>query len=308
MDIPAIYLYKTRMILSAIPTRVVESFHYLQDPRWDGTILTIRRAGLIMAGPDYGVERSELQGDDLIYCISGAGQIQTGGSWHEISAGQLGWLVGSLPHAHSADPHDPWTVLWLRLDGPQLEAWRTRLLGNGGAVVTITQGAVLAAWFQRLFACLRRRAPDCDLVLNALGADLLILLDGELRGISDRVMPAPIVRLTQAMSARPDLRWNEGDMQTVACISAAQLRRLFQQHMQTTPRAWLRRERILLAQELLLTPDIKVASVAEACGFADIYHFSREFKKCVGQAPRTWRHAEIGRPGNRQITQMQRKA
>lgn len=183
--------------------------------------------------------------------------------------------------------------MWLRLDGPQAEACRTRLLGDD-AVITITHGAGLVSWFQRLFACMRLRAPDSDLALNALAADLLILLDAELRGRPDRTLPAPIARLTRAMSAQPQLPWGEDAMQDVARVSAAHLRRLFRQHMQVTPRAWLRRERIMLAQELLLTPDTKIATVAEACGFADIYHFSREFKRSVGLAPRDWRANEVG--------------
>jgi AraC-like DNA-binding protein len=37
-----------------------------------------------------------------------------------------------------------------------------------------------------------------------------------------------------------------------------------------------------------------IASVAEACGFCDVYHFSREFKRVVGAAPAAWRRKELG--------------
>ncbi|WP_247807639.1 AraC family transcriptional regulator [Bradyrhizobium sp. 4] len=47
-----------------------------------------------------------------------------------------------------------------------------------------------------------------------------------------------------------------------------------------------------MAQKLLLETDAGLDAIAERCGFCDVYHFSREFKRSTGTAPHTWRRAE----------------
>ena len=49
------------------------------------------------------------------------------------------------------------------------------------------------------------------------------------------------------------------------------------------------------AQTLLVSSEMPLAQVADRCGFCDVYHFSREFKRTVGSPPATWRRNERGR-------------
>ena len=109
-------------------------------------------------------------------------------------------------------------------------------------------------------------------------------------------MPEPLARLMAAMSSQPARKWSEAEMCAVARVSASHLRRMFQNQLGTTPRGWRRNERIMLAQKLLLASDARIGTVAERCGFSDVYHFSRDFKRAVGTSPRDWRRSESGDP------------
>ena len=45
-----------------------------------------------------------------LYCLSGAGSVETLGKRLDVQAGQLVWIANEEPHAHFADPASPWTV------------------------------------------------------------------------------------------------------------------------------------------------------------------------------------------------------
>jgi len=73
-------------------------------------------------------------------------------------------------------------------------------------------------------------------------------------------------------------------------ISTCYLSLIFKKEAGETFLKYLIRIRLGAAQELLLSPDMKIAEVAEKCGYPDVNYFSYFFKKNLGQSPREYRN------------------
>jgi AraC family transcriptional regulator len=75
----------------------------------------------------------------------------------------------------------------------------------------------------------------------------------------------------------------------VVQLSNSHFHRAFKVTFQETPTAYVMRQRMRLAQEMMLTTCHPLSQVALQCGLCDQAHFSRMFRRFVGQSPRLWR-------------------
>jgi len=274
--------------------QVRHSYYYLPSGPLEQSLFTILRAGWLDAAPGDAINRASCPGDDIIYCLSGKGTVTVSGAKIPIGPGQLVWIPGDRPHGHATSVDDPWSVMWCRLKGGDLVALRNRVIGRADSRLMIKNGDLIVSWFNSVFAHLRSHTVDTDLKLNTAISTLLEILVGQKRVDAKGCSPRNLDRIVAAMCANPSASWKSAEIEDAAGTSAAQIRRLFQKHIGLTPREFLRSQRLLMAQKLMLETSQTLDQISVQCGFSDPFHFSKDFHRVVGRAPSDWRRIENG--------------
>jgi AraC-like DNA-binding protein len=77
-------------------------------------------------------------------------------------------------------------------------------------------------------------------------------------------------------------------------LSASHFCRAFKCTLGVSPRDYVLRRRIEVAQGLMLTTSEPLSSIAVRCGMCDQPHFTRSFHRLVGETPYAWRRSRRG--------------
>lgn len=82
------------------------------------------------------------------------------------------------------------------------------------------------------------------------------------------------------------------DLAAAANVSKPQLLKLFRDFVGASPTQYLYEQRLCTAAEKLAHTGLSIKEIAQGCGFANEFHFSRKFKQAYGKSPRVWRQQE----------------
>jgi transcriptional regulator GlxA family with amidase domain len=127
--------------------------------------------------------------------------------------------------------------------------------------------------------------------------------------MADRIVTAPILHLV-----RPFIEVDRGRGASEVCRgrfasnlalavmarqaqrSVSHFSRAFKETFGCTPHAHLLRLRIEFAQKLMLSTRDPLTHIAFECGFADLSHLCKAFRREIGEPPSTWRRRNLSDP------------
>ncbi len=250
-------------------------------------------SGHFRAGRSYRVERRRVPGHELLYCVNGSGYVASDRGRFRVEPFHLAWLSGFS--AQWADEDTPWEVLWMRVEGHQMEhAW---------AILSVVERPVFAGLpeeetrkvFQHVNDLLRNRSSTADAALNCRVAELLGYL------VQSREAKEPLSQqdiqngypefrsAIEQMAADPKRSWRAGELAKLCGLSERHFFRRFKEATGFSPINWLRRERISFAQAKLLKNGSSIKQIADEVGYNDVFFFSRDFKRHTGSCPSEYR-------------------
>lgn len=84
------------------------------------------------------------------------------------------------------------------------------------------------------------------------------------------------------------------DLAKLIGLSSSYFARAFKMTYGEPPRGHIIRKRIEMAKEAMLKGQDSLSVIALECGFSDQAHFSRHFRRTVGETPAAWRRTRRG--------------
>ncbi|MGX4642979.1 helix-turn-helix domain-containing protein [Massilia sp. SYSU DXS3249] len=98
-----------------------------------------------------------------------------------------------------------------------------------------------------------------------------------------------LAALLAQVRAQPGHPWNSESMARYACLSASRLHALFRAELDTSPHAWLQRQRIEYACRRLAGTNQAIAEVALQAGFSDQSALTRAMRQQLDTTPAAYR-------------------
>lgn len=192
----------------------------------------------------------------------------------------------------------------LHFDRHALEQRLTEELGYSSAVAALDRPVVLDRHHavERLAGLIEIEITEPaqhGLYLEGIGQAILSCLIAPEQAASASpvrggLTPQQMRRLDEFMQENLSRRVPVSEMADHVGLSESWFARAFKQTTGETPLSWQHRIRIDSAKDLLARPEIPLAEVSNAIGFADQAHLTRVFKLVTGTTPAVWRrrHSE----------------
>jgi AraC family transcriptional regulator len=140
-------------------------------------------------------------------------------------------------------------------------------------------------------AVLRANETTHDVLSNLLHVQGVPRRDLRLKG---GLAPAVRRRLADYIDASLDRQLTLGMLADIACLSEYHLARMFRLSFGMPPYAWIAARRLDRARQILKATSMPLQQVADACGYADLSHFSHRFHAGVGVSPTRFRLVTAG--------------
>jgi AraC-like DNA-binding protein len=233
----------------------------------------------------------------LVQLVEGGGFLETAVSKKAaVRPGEAFILFPGVRHRYGADAGGRWTEYWCIFSGYLPEAYAARVLIRADRPLLRPEvpSAALGRWKGLFRASKAGASPEeLSIAMGELFSRLVLsslARDAESPGRGG-IVEEMLGRMAASLG-RPSI-----DARALAAdlgCGYSWARRQFARRTGFPPERYYARLVAAEARERLLAPGAAVKEVGLSLGFADPYHFSRFFKRQVGQSPKAFRESYRG--------------
>ena len=218
-----------------------------------------------------------------------------------ISPRQFVFLPPDVPH-FAAAPNGPGAFYWLHITGSGVDDLLRSLGIVPGQVHDLSQAAMASIRqdFANIFHEAALCQPGFEAMCTAIAQGILIKLG---RGHLDMGNNDPAAQCRKRLSVSVQhihfhytSPLHITELAEMEHLSVSRYREIFRLAFGISPSEYLMKLRITYAQELLISTELSVTEVANACGLEDVLYFCRLFRKKVGMTPGNYRNIHWATP------------
>ena len=242
---------------------------------------------------DHRMQRQRHDDNLLIYCVEGAGSIESPDGPGAVRAGQVLLLPQGVAHRYAADPRDPWTIYWVHYQGSSTAIFNQYLSGeqDSASLTDIGVSPQLVSQFRGMMGA-HRTGYSTRAFINAANQLRHLLTSLGLATRQARASRAHSFDLEQLHSFMLDNIDRQLDLDTLAAAAKLSKYHFSKKYKALTgysPIKHFLHMKMEHACQLLDTSAMSVKEVAAALGYEDQLYFSRVFNNTVGMSPRAYR-------------------
>lgn len=237
-------------------------------------------------------EKFEKPGAHLFWVQSGEGELEYRSRRFQLRRGGEVWIVDmNSPRTYIPTPGRHLTIAGFRFGGPGLEFWHEEMRDHENAEFTLDDLRFATQMQAELLRLVRRKPAGWEWQVHLSITQLLgkMLMSRELLTSPHDDLPAPVVRVLNAISANPARDWKAAELAVVGKVSYSGLRAMFRTSGQGTIHQHIQRARLDQARLLLADKRLSIKDVAGQLSFSSEFYFSHFFRHSTGMTPTEFR-------------------
>lgn len=228
---------------------------------------------------------------DLWIVSKGIGRLQIDHRHFDVKAPQVFlFLTGQRVIGHH-DPRHPFEVWCFHFSSPKGSLPQVRKLADAWQGMALTRLPLLLSLLEGFLD-----QGACEDALSSQQAQhfawlIFSILWRQAHSLPPLPSDTRVEALIQNILSHPEKNWGIENMRAAAALASTQLIARFHALTGTSPAQFVINARIRHACQLLKETTLPVEHIAEACGYRDVYFFSRQFKQKQKMAPSAFRRS-----------------